>query len=291
MKTKHLKNHYSIIICAMSLAFLLVLIGCENLTDSEAVENIESLSYNSTSSLNQNSQERIHVCHTSKHGEFRKITIAQAALEAHIAHGDGVIGAGVPGNNGYIFDENCQPVPDETEPVEIVLENHGTCSSIGFLGPSIGQDGTWFAAVLSPENYPFMMTHGEITLVHDTVLGCNSSGAFQVRVFVVDELAPPAGDGVIAPPNVAVIDFPELANPEFFRILNFGLDMPQALNTGQYVVLTVDSFRSEGSMRSCLATCPVSKGTHNYYSLNIDPKDWEWTSWGSSSMWMKAIGY
>ncbi|GEM_PF-4992969 len=291
MKTKHLISYRNIIVCVMNLAFLLVLIGCENMTDSKINTSMEPLSETSMTNQNQNSQTRIDVCHVDEQGTYRKITIAQAALEAHLAHGDGVIGEGIPGNPGYIFNEDCEPVPDEIAPVEIVLENHGSCENIGLLGPSAGQDGIWFAAILSPESYPFTMTQGEIKLVHDTSRNCDSSGTFQVRVFVVDELAPPAGNGD-APPHVAVIDFPELANPEMFRILNFSLDEPQALNTGQHVVLTVDSFRSEvDALRSCIATCPVSKGTHNHYSLNTDPKDWDWISWGSSSMWMNATGY
>ena len=182
-------------------------------------------------------------------------------------------------------------VPDVGEPVEVVLENHGSCAAIGQLGPGAGQDGSWFAVVLSPDTYPFTMTHGEITLVHNPVTNCDSSGDFQVRVFVVDTMAPPSGDGESTPAPVAVLNFSELDNPNELRILSFQLDTPAVVTEGRHVVFAIDSYRSEGSTRSCIATCPIPKGTHNYYSLNTNPIDWAWTSWTVSSMWMKAIGY
>jgi len=264
----------------------MVFTSCDSAVDSVSKQNeIQSQTITDASKT----QNRVDVCHVNGNGEFNKITIAYAAFDTHISHGDGTIGGEVPGKPGYIFDEDCRPVPDVIIPVEVVLENHGSCSALGQLGPSVGQDGTWFAVVLSPEIYPFTLTHGEITLIHNPATNCDSSGDFQVRVFVVDRLAPPTGDGVSTP--VAVLNFPELDSPDEFRILSFKLDTPEVVTNGQHVVFAIDSFRSEGSTRSCIATCPVPKGTHNYYSLNTNPMDWEWTSLTTSSMWMKAIGY
>jgi hypothetical protein len=49
------------------------------------------------------------VCHRSSQGDFKKISIADAAYDTHIAHGDGGIGDPVPGMAGYTFDDACQP--------------------------------------------------------------------------------------------------------------------------------------------------------------------------------------
>jgi alpha-tubulin suppressor-like RCC1 family protein len=50
------------------------------------------------------------VCHRTTDGDFTKISVADAAYDIHIAHGDGGIGDPVPGMTGYNFDDGCQPV-------------------------------------------------------------------------------------------------------------------------------------------------------------------------------------
>jgi hypothetical protein len=54
---------------------------------------------------------RVAVCHyDADAGTFHLITIAAPALPAHLRHGDGLPGGAVPGPEGYVFDEACQPI-------------------------------------------------------------------------------------------------------------------------------------------------------------------------------------
>jgi hypothetical protein len=55
----------------------------------------------------QAAMAKVDVCHRTTDGSFTKITIADAAYETHVAHGDGVVGGPVPGMEGYGFDDAC----------------------------------------------------------------------------------------------------------------------------------------------------------------------------------------
>jgi hypothetical protein len=57
------------------------------------------------------SQTRVDVCHVDGQGNYSLITVADAAYDTHIAHGDGGIGNAVPDDPAYVFDADCQPVP------------------------------------------------------------------------------------------------------------------------------------------------------------------------------------
>jgi hypothetical protein len=54
------------------------------------------------------SKAKTDVCHRTDEGGFSKISVADAAYETHIAHGDGNIGGPVPGMDGYSFGDACQ---------------------------------------------------------------------------------------------------------------------------------------------------------------------------------------
>jgi hypothetical protein len=55
--------------------------------------------------------DRVAVCHyDADAGTFHLITIAAPALPAHLRHGDGLPDGAVPGPEGYVFDEACQPI-------------------------------------------------------------------------------------------------------------------------------------------------------------------------------------
>lgn len=55
-------------------------------------------------------QNKTEVCHLDEDSNaFKLITIADPAFDAHLAHGDGVPGGAVPGQSGFVFDENCIP--------------------------------------------------------------------------------------------------------------------------------------------------------------------------------------
>ena len=58
-------------------------------------------------------QQRVDVCHIDEEGNSFLITVAEAAYDNHIAHGDAAIGDPVPGMTGVVFDENCQPEPGD----------------------------------------------------------------------------------------------------------------------------------------------------------------------------------
>jgi hypothetical protein len=49
------------------------------------------------------------VCHKRDEQGYIRITIADAAYESHVAHGDWNIGDPVPNMPGYVFDETCTP--------------------------------------------------------------------------------------------------------------------------------------------------------------------------------------
>lgn len=86
---------------------LMLLAGC----DSAALESPSPQTH--ALAGGSNAQARVAVCHVDGKGEYGKITIAEAAYETHVAHGDGGIGDAVPGMEGYKFDEDCQPVVAE----------------------------------------------------------------------------------------------------------------------------------------------------------------------------------
>ena len=52
-------------------------------------------------------QEQQDICHMEENGTYRLITIADAAIPAHRAHGDGAVGDLVPGAEEFRFAEDC----------------------------------------------------------------------------------------------------------------------------------------------------------------------------------------
>ena len=55
-------------------------------------------------------QAHVDVCHRARPGTYSRITIAEPAYRAHLAHGDAKVGDLVPGGAGAVFDEACNPV-------------------------------------------------------------------------------------------------------------------------------------------------------------------------------------
>ena len=54
---------------------------------------------------------KVDVCHrTQGTRDFILIAVAEPAVEAHLAHGDGLIGEAVAGQPGMEFNSNCEPV-------------------------------------------------------------------------------------------------------------------------------------------------------------------------------------
>lgn len=53
----------------------------------------------------------LNICHrTEGTNEFILIRVVEAAVPAHVAHGDGAVGDPVPGLPGMVFDDSCTPI-------------------------------------------------------------------------------------------------------------------------------------------------------------------------------------
>jgi hypothetical protein len=83
---------------------------------------------------------KVEVCHLGDDGGFHLISISQHALDAHLAHGDGMVGDGVPGMDGFVFDENCSPVeaPDSS-PLAAGCYGSATAHSDFYFSGDFGQ--------------------------------------------------------------------------------------------------------------------------------------------------------
>jgi hypothetical protein len=55
-------------------------------------------------------QDKVDVCHSEGNGSYHLITIAEPAYPTHVSHGDAGVGEPVPGNEGFVFDEDCNLV-------------------------------------------------------------------------------------------------------------------------------------------------------------------------------------
>ena len=110
MKIQKIKPTDRLLIHAYSVMILLLLLaGCNNITDSDYTDDLQPQIGQSEMATLDNAQNRVDVCHVNGKGEYQKITVADAAFETHIAHGDASIGDEVPDRPGYIFDEDCAP--------------------------------------------------------------------------------------------------------------------------------------------------------------------------------------
>jgi hypothetical protein len=55
-------------------------------------------------------QNKVDVCHSEGNGSYHLINIAEPAYPSHVSHGDAGVGEPVPGNEGFVFDEDCNLV-------------------------------------------------------------------------------------------------------------------------------------------------------------------------------------
>lgn len=62
--------------------------------------------------LTTNVAEKTDLCHKRDDQGYMLISVADASLEAHELHGDGAVGDPVPGQEGFVFDDECVPVED-----------------------------------------------------------------------------------------------------------------------------------------------------------------------------------
>ena len=62
------------------------------------------------SSVSAEGQDKVEVCHVDGQGNYSQISIADPALDSHVAHGDARPGEAIPNMAGYNFAEDCSPV-------------------------------------------------------------------------------------------------------------------------------------------------------------------------------------
>jgi hypothetical protein len=62
---------------------------------------------------------KVDVCHKTGNDSFHLISISSSALDAHLAHGDGMPGQAVPGQPGKVFGADCSIAPTgQSEPAQ-----------------------------------------------------------------------------------------------------------------------------------------------------------------------------
>jgi hypothetical protein len=89
-----------------------------------------------TPAFRAHGQPKIRVCHRTEGAvDYMLLTVAEAALAAHLAHGDGVIGDPVPGLPGMVFDDNCLPTPA----IRILFDNGSSSGPQDNYGNTVGQ--------------------------------------------------------------------------------------------------------------------------------------------------------
>lgn len=115
MKKQNNKPTDRLLIHAFSVMILLFIIaGCNNMTDADHTDDLQPQISQSEMATLGNAQNRVDVCHLNGKGEYNKITVADAAFETHLVHGDGAVGDPYPGMSDYIFGDDCQPIFDGT---------------------------------------------------------------------------------------------------------------------------------------------------------------------------------
>jgi hypothetical protein len=99
-------------------AVLVISAGCQCAADNPVApraavathnEGTSALGSESASSL---STTKVDICHsTGRANHFILITVAESAVAAHLAHGDGRVGGAVPGQPGMMFGPDCRAIP------------------------------------------------------------------------------------------------------------------------------------------------------------------------------------
>jgi hypothetical protein len=70
---------------------------------------------------------KVAICHATGNGSYRRIEVSANAADAHLAHGDAVPGAPVPGGGGQVFGDDCSV--EDAPPTRV-------CSSPMEFGPN-----------------------------------------------------------------------------------------------------------------------------------------------------------
>jgi hypothetical protein len=113
-------------------AVLVISAGCQGAADNPVAPRAAVATHNEgTSAFGSESASglstaKVDICHsTGRANHFILITVAESAVAAHLAHGDGHIGDPVPRMEEFDFDENCTPMPGA-----IIYDFSAPCVSI-----------------------------------------------------------------------------------------------------------------------------------------------------------------
>lgn len=102
---------------------MLVMAGCEHATRNPAAPSAATASDPTVTSTTAASgavaaKAGVVLCHrTEGSNGFVRISVAESAVAAHLAHGDGRVGEAVPGYPDRVFGPDCSPVPAPTGPI------------------------------------------------------------------------------------------------------------------------------------------------------------------------------
>jgi hypothetical protein len=156
-------------------------------------------------------QPKIDICHrTGRSSEFILISVAEPAVAAHIAHGDGRVGDPVPGQPGMTFDAACLQVPAAPPGVTAIpLSAFSGNERVVQFGVSTTQplpyseNGATFvsytglaASVLSFNAFLFMAGPGTLTVTFSvpvTRAGFNFVNSFGAATIEAEVFADPHG--------------------------------------------------------------------------------------------------
>lgn len=105
-------NHLPIIQAGLVIASAFTVTGCgghaANPVGPDAVAMVSGNSSISAAARAPNGADKIDICHRRAGNDFVLMSVAQAAVPAHISHGDGLVGGPAPEEPAMRFDENCQ---------------------------------------------------------------------------------------------------------------------------------------------------------------------------------------
>ena len=133
---------------------------------------------------------KTEVCHAtgSETNPYELITVADAAYPAHVEHGDASPGEAVPGQEGFVFDDACQPVA--TCPC-FDAEDLAALTFVGFSDNASGDGRTTTLLNLRPGQTPPF----DLIIEAGAVVGTNDSGAL-ICALIEDDVSVSQEEGI-----------------------------------------------------------------------------------------------
>jgi hypothetical protein len=126
---------------ALMLTVPTAFLGCQSAADSPIAPSAFEVTHGwaaspaAPRSASALSASRVDICHrTGRPDSFIPIAVAESAVAAHLAHGDGHIGDPVPGQNGMVFGADCTAIPGIPLITDINVPLTGRRSGFGELG-------------------------------------------------------------------------------------------------------------------------------------------------------------